>query len=120
MTGMREVIDLCLSFGGVYEDYPFEEGNWAVMRHVGNKKGFAFVVKREGCVWVNVKHRPEDGIIWRELYESVVPAYHMNKAHWSSIILDGTLKESTIRKMLEDSYELTCPKMRKSARIGNV
>ena len=111
MTGKREAIDLCLTFAGVYEDYPFEEGNWAAMRHIGNKKVFALIYTRDGKIWVNFKHMPEDGIIWRELYESIIPAYHMNKVHWSSLILDGSLKDSTIKKLLEDSYNLTRSKI---------
>lgn len=113
MTTKREIIDLCLTFAGIYEDYPFEEGNWAAMRHEGNGKVFAFVLQRgDGKIWVNVKHTVEDGIVWRELYDSIVPAYHMNKVHWSSIILDGSVKDSVIHKLLEDSYDLTKPKRR--------
>ena len=116
MREKREAIEMCLTFSGAYEDYPFDEGIWAAMRHEGNRQVFAFVLERDGKYFINVKHTPEDGIIWRELYPAITPAYHMNKVHWSSVLLDGSLKDSTIFKLIEDSYYLTRPKMRKATR----
>ena len=116
MTEKREAIEMCLTFPRVYEDYPFDEGVWAAMRHEGNKKVFAFVLERDGKCFINVKHAPEDGIIWRELYSAITPAYHMNKVHWSSVLLDGSLKDSVIFKLIEDSYHLTKPKTKFSTK----
>lgn len=47
--------------------------------------------EREGHIWVNVKVDPEWRDFWRNTYSSVIPAYHQNKEHWNSIILDGTI-----------------------------
>ncbi len=110
MTTKREAINACLTFAGIYEDYPFDEGNWAAMRHRGNGKVFAFVLDYKGQLLINVKHTPEDGLVWRELYPAIKPAYHMNKVHWSSIYLDGSIKDSTVMVLLEKSYDLTKPK----------
>lgn len=107
MQKKQEVIDYCLSFPNVYEDYPFHDSNWCVMRHRGSTKGFALIYQKDGYIWVNVKCDPQWRDFWREAYASVVPAYHMNKTHWNSIILDGSIPTKDIRRMIVESYELT-------------
>ena len=114
MRTRREAIDACLSLNGVYEDYPFDDGNWSCMRHGSNKKIFALIFEREGQIWISVKNEPGWGDFWRREFASIVPAYHMNKLHWSSIILDGSVDEDVIEKMIRDSYDLTAPRRRKT------
>ena len=106
MRKRDEAIEYCMSFPLAYEDYPFDDFNWTVMRRKDTKKGFAFIYEREGKIWVNIKVDPEWGHFWREVYPSVVPAYHMNKKHWNSVILDGTVPDAEIEKMIADSYSL--------------
>lgn len=111
MTTREEVIAACLALPFSYEDYPFDQ-NWAVMRHVENRKIFAAIFEREGHIWVGVKVEPMWGDFWRSTYPAVVPAYHMNKRHWVSMILDGTLEDALIMRLIQDSYGLTAPKRR--------
>ena len=59
------------------------------------------------------RYDPAWGDFWRREFASIVPAYHMNKLHWSGIILDGTVDEDVIRRMITDSYDLTAPHMKK-------
>ena len=115
MKTRREVIAACMAFENVYEDYPFDE-NWTVMRHSVGNKAFALIYEREGKIWVNVKQPPEDCFILRELYPSVLPAYHMNKRHWVSIVLDGSMKKREIVPLLKNSYDLTAPRLRRAKR----
>ena len=112
MTTREEAISLCMELPGVYEDYPFDD-NWAVMRHQTNRKMFAAIYDREGRVWINVKAEPNWADFWKTVYPAVVPAYHMNKLHWVSIILDGSMSNEDIRRLVQDSYLLTAPKHRK-------
>ena len=107
MRERREVIDYCLTFENVFEDYPFHDDNWCVMRHKQNKKVFAWIFNKDGYVWVNVKCDVEWRDFWRNTFESVVPAYHLNKIHWNSIILDGTIPVEDIKRMIGESYDLT-------------
>jgi len=107
MKTRKEVIDFCLTLGDGYEDYPFSDPNWTMMRHKSNKKTFACIFEREGKIWINVKCDPNMAYFWRNAYEAVIPAYHMNKVHWNSIILDGTVKKSDIMNMIADSFYLT-------------
>lgn len=113
MRERKEVIDFCLSLNGTYEDYPFHDFNWTVMRHKDNKKMFAAIYEHEGSIWVNVKCDPNFAYMWRNNFESVLPAYHMNKEHWNSIILDGSVPITDIKNMIVDSYDLTKPKVKR-------
>lgn len=107
MTKKKEIIAFCLSFPNTYEDYPFHDPNWCVIRHQENKKVFAWIFDREGYVWINVKCAPEWRDLWRSRFPSVQPAYHLNKEHWNSIILDGSVPDKEIQNMVSESYDLT-------------
>ena len=110
MTERSEVIAACLELPGVFEDYPFDDANWTVMRHGSTKKSFAYIYEHEGRIWVNVKAEPMAVLLWQQIFPAVVPAYHMNKTHWVSIILDGSMEDGQILRLVQDSYKLTLPK----------
>lgn len=110
MTQRKEVIEYCAAFPNIYEDYPFHDPNWCVMRHKKNRKVFAWIFEKDGYIWVNVKCDPQWRQFWRETYASVVPAYHLNKEHWNSLILDGTIPQEDICRMIQESYDLTLGK----------
>ena len=110
MTERKEAIGHCLTFRDVYEDYPFHDPNWCVIRHRKSKKVFAWIFDRDGHVWINLKCDPQWRDFWRSAFVSVVPAYHMNKTHWNSVILNGTVPEKDIKRMIAESYDLTLDK----------
>ena len=116
MKSRKEAIDHCLTYPGAYEDYPFSDTNWTVMRHKANNKVFAWIFEKDGHIWINVKGKPEMCDFWRNMFDAVVPAYHLNKMHWNSIILDGTVPEKSIEDMIFDSYKLTGPKIRNNKK----
>ena len=107
MKSRHDVIDFCMTLNGVYEDYPFRDVNWTIMRHKDNNKMFAAVFKRFDNIWINVKCNPDVTYMWRNAFDGVIPAYHMNKKHWNSIILNGSVPENEIKNMILDSYNLT-------------
>ena len=107
MTTRAEAIAYCLTYEDVYEDYPFQDLAWCVIRHRHNRRVFAWIFDRQGHVWINVKCDPEWRDMWRQAFASVLPAYHLNKTHWNSIVLDGTIPEEDIHRMIDESYELT-------------
>ena len=107
MRTRAEAIAACLRLSGVYEDYPFDDPNCTVMRHAGNKKSFAYIYERNGNIWINLKAEPLRADFWRDAYASVVPAYHMNKRHWVSIILDGSMSEEQVFQLIAESYALS-------------
>ena len=107
MKTRKDAIAFCLSLADVYEDYPFHDDNWALMRHKGTGKTFAAIYERQGNIWLNLKCDPMLTGMWRSAFSSVIPAYHMNKYHWNSVILDGTIPDKDIEIMIRDSYALT-------------
>ena len=113
MTTREEVLAYCLSFPNVYQDAPFHDDNWQLARYRKNKKTFALVYEREGNIWVNVKVDPEWRDFWRQAYEAVIPGWHQNKEHWNTIILDGTVPENDIKRMIAESYDLIVGKKEK-------
>jgi Uncharacterized protein conserved in bacteria len=110
MVSKKKLIEFCLTLDNVYEDYPFHDDNWCVIRHRRNKKIFAWIFYKDNNVWINVKCDPEWIDFWRQAFESIVPAYHLNKKHWNSIILDNTVPDNDIKKMIKESYKLTLGK----------
>ena len=107
MTERSEVIPYCLTYQEVYQDAPFHDPNWTVIRHKNTKKIFAWIFGKDGYIWVNVKVDPQWREVKRNAYDSILPAFHLNKEHWSSIILDGTVPTEEIHNMIEESYILT-------------
>ena len=114
MKTRKDVIEYCLSFLTAYEDYPFDDFSWTVMRRRDTTRGFAWIFERGGRLWVNLKAEPNRGLFWRGAYDSVQPAYHMNKEHWISVILDGTVPDEDVKTMISDSYFLCGKKGRGS------
>ncbi len=110
MKTKAEIKAHCLSYLNVYEDYPFHDPNWCVIRHRENDKIFAWIFERQGQIWVNLKCDPQWTSFWRSAFASVLPAYHLNKTHWNSVILDGTIPDSDVHRMVQESYALTMPK----------
>lgn len=116
MKNRSDVITFCLSLPDSYEDYPFRDQNWTIMRHKSNRKMFAAICERQGNIWVNVKCNPAMTFFWRNAFEAVIPAYHMNKEHWNSLILNGTIPTHAIQQMIADSYDLTQKRIKHEKR----
>ena len=106
----QDLIKYCLTYSDVYEDYPFHDTEWAVIRHRKNKKVFAWIYTREGNTCVNVKCDPEWTEFWRNAFPGVLPGYHLNKKYWNTILLDGTVPDQDIKRMIGESYDLTMEK----------
>lgn len=100
------VLEYGLSFPDTYQEAPFHDPNWQLVRYKNNKKAFLWTYEREGAIWINVKVDPTWRDLWRQTYAAVLPAYHQNKEHWNSIILDGTMPEDVLKRMIAESYDL--------------
>ena len=106
MKTRKEALNYGLSFPDTYQDAPFHDNNWQLVRYRGNKKAFLWTYEREGFVNLNVKVDPGKAFFWRNIYESVIPGYHQNKEHWNTIILDGSIPDRDIKCMIAESYDL--------------
>ena len=106
MRTREEALSYGLSFKDVYQDAPFHDDNWQIVRVKGTDKAFLWTYERNGYTNLNVKVSPEWREFWRDAYESVIPGWHQNKEHWNTIILDGTIPENDIKRMIAESYDL--------------
>ena len=97
---------IALSFPKTYQEAPFHDNNWQLVRVEGSKKAFLWTYEREGYINLNVKADPQWRDFWRSTYASVIPGWHQNKDHWNTIILDGTVPEQEIQRMIAESYDL--------------
>jgi predicted DNA-binding protein (MmcQ/YjbR family) len=111
MFTKQQIIDHCLIYPLVYEDYPFDKfDDVAVIRHKLNKKSFALIMNVKGRICINLKSEPIRADFLRRIYDGVTPGYHMNKAHWNTVDLDSDVPDDEIFAMVEQSYNLIKPK----------
>ena len=113
MTTREEVLAYGLSFPNTYQDAPFRDANWQLVRCVQNKKAFLWTYEKDGNLCINIKVHPEWRDLWRGAYSSVLPGYHQNKEHWNTVILDGTVPTEEIKRMIAESYDLVAPKIKR-------
>ena len=106
MKTREEALAYALSFPKIYQEAPFHDNNWQLVRVEGSKKAFLWTYEREGYINLNVKADPQWRDFWRSTYASVIPGWHQNKDHWNTIILDGTVPEQEIQRMIAESYDL--------------
>lgn len=72
--------------------------------------------KMAGHYCTNLKCDPEEAVMLRDIFSSVIPGYHMNKALWNTVILDGSIPQGEIERMIDSSYLLVVSKMTKKAQ----
>ena len=106
MKTREEALAYALSFPKTYQEAPFHDNNWQLVRVEGSKKAFLWTYEREGYINLNVTADQEGRAFGRCTYASVIPGYHQNKEHWNTIILDGTVPEQEIQRMIAESYDL--------------
>ncbi len=108
---LDDVRDHCLRLDpGVSEDMPFGD-DVLVFRTSG--KIFLLANLTRMPFQINVKCDPERALELRERYTSVIPGYHMNKKHWNTVILDGTVPAREVREMIDHSFGLVRPKQKR-------
>lgn len=110
---IETIREYCLSKKGVTESFPFDE---VTLVFKVLEKMF-LLTNLEGDFTINVKCDPEKAIEYREIYTSVLPGYHMNKKHWNTILIDGTLPDSLIFSFIDHSYDQvvkSLPKIRQN------
>lgn len=106
MQTREEALSYGLSFPDTYKQAPFHDPNWQLVRVKGSKKAFLWTYERDGYINLNVKVDPEWRDFWRNTYKAVVPGWHQNKEHWNTIILDGSIPDEDIRRMIAESYDI--------------
>ena len=110
---IEQIREYCLKKKGVTEEFPFDEET-LVFKVAG--KIFLLASLESIPLQINLKCEPEKAVELREEYESVQPGYHMNKKHWNTIIIDGTVPTRNLFEWIDDSYNLVVAGLKKSER----
>jgi predicted DNA-binding protein (MmcQ/YjbR family) len=102
----------CLKKKGVTEELPFNEDTpvYKVMGKMFLLASLTYPIS------INIKCDPEKAIELRERYSSVTPGYHMNKTHWNTVLLDGSIPNKEILEWIDESYDLVVQGLKKSER----
>ncbi len=95
------------------EDYPF--GPDVTVFKI-KQKMFATLSRRNGEAHMNLKCEPYKAAALRDIYDAVLPGYHMNKLHWNTILLDGSISAKEIRNMIDHSYAVVVKGLKKVER----
>ena len=106
MKTREEVLTYGLSFPDTYREAPFHDPNWQLVRVKKSKKAFLWTYEKDGYINLNLKVDPQWRDLWRKTYKSVLPAYHQNKEHWNTVVLDGSIPDDVIKRMIAESYDL--------------
>jgi predicted DNA-binding protein (MmcQ/YjbR family) len=110
-----ELRDCCLSFPGAEQTFLFGPKT-SVFKVTG--KMFALSQLDADSLRVSLKCEPELAQALRSEHAAVVPGYHLNKRHWNTVIIDGSLPDDAIRDMIEDSYDLVVGKLPPAGRLA--
>jgi predicted DNA-binding protein (MmcQ/YjbR family) len=118
----EQVLAFALTLPQAVADKPFEEDfDTTVLRHGAGGKWFGLImnipkkrvgIEEDGMVDVlNLKIDPEESYAVREMFEGIIPAYHMNKRHWISVVLNDTVPMEFCEILIQKSYDLTKKKL---------
>jgi predicted DNA-binding protein (MmcQ/YjbR family) len=105
----------CLARPGATEEFPFGPQT-SVFKVAG--KMFALSALRSRPLEVSLKCEPELAEALRDSYPEIRPGYHLNKRHWNTVTLDGSLPDEMVRGMIEDSYDLVVAGLPRAVRQG--
>ena len=97
------------------EDFPF--GPQAAVYKIAGKM-FALTFERGGQPCVNLKCDPFEAQQLRDVFDTILPGYHMNKRHWITVILDGAVPDAELRRLIDYSYTLVIAQLPKAVRQG--
>lgn len=106
MKTREEALTYGMSFPDTYQEAPFHDPNWQLVRVKKSKKAFLWTYEKDGYININLKVDAEWRDLWRKTYKAVLPAYHQNKEHWNTVILDGSIPDDVIKRMIAESYDL--------------
>ena len=104
----------CLAKRGVTEEFPFDN-NTLVFKVMG--KIFA-LTNVTNFTSINLKCDPEEAVALRETHDAVIPGYHMNKKHWNTVLMDGSLSNKLVLSFIDKSYDLVVLSLTKSQKTA--
>ena len=113
---LENLREYCLAKAEVTEGLPF--GPNALVFKVAGKMFALATMEADPHFRVNLKCDPERAAEMREQHEAILPGYHMNKQHWNTVVLDGTLPDSFVKELVDHSYDLVVASLPKKTRVA--
>jgi predicted DNA-binding protein (MmcQ/YjbR family) len=110
---LAEMIECCMSLPEVEETIPF--GPDVLVYKVAGKM-FAATDPQRVSIGMNLKCDPDRALDLRDQYDAVQPGWHMNKRHWNTVGLNGTLPDALLHDLVEHSYRLVLAGLKKNVR----
>lgn len=110
---IEELRDYCLSLKGATEDFPFDDVS-LVLKVQG--KMFGLIPLENPEAQIALKCDPERSIALREEYSAIVPAWHFNKKHWNTVMIDSSISRTFLGELIKHSYDLVVEKLPKRLR----
>ena len=104
----------CLAKKGAIEDYPF--GPDVIVMKVSGKM-FALLSRRDDQTNLALKCDPNYAELLRQQYGSIIPGYHLNKRHWNTLLLDGSIPDKEVRELRDHSYDLVVKSLTREKRV---
>jgi len=107
----QEAMEYLLAKPESIEAYPF---GLDVMVPKIKGKMFATLGTENGIARINLKCDPDEALALRDIFSAVIPGYHMNKKHWNTVVLDGSVPQGEIKRMIDNSYLLVVRSLTKA------
>ena len=113
MIDLQTLQTYLLEKPGSVEETPF--GPQALVYKVMGKM-FALVAWEENPLTISLKCDPDEALFLRDLYPAVIPGYYMNKRHWNTVTIDGSIPDLEFWRMIDDSYKLVVSGLKKAQK----
>ena len=99
----QQLCDYFQAKPGAVASYPF--GDDVRVYKVGNKM-FGIIAEANNPLSINLKCDPDEAMALRDIFDNVIPGYHMNKVHWNTVIMQGDVPDGEVQRMVDNSYDL--------------
>ena len=112
MMNIADLRQYVMAKKGVTEERPF--GPDTIVHKVMGK--MFTVLPEELPLRISLKCDPDDALALRDMYTAVQPGYHLNKKHWNTVTIDGSISTPEIERMIDHSYDLVVQGLKKAER----
>ena len=95
------------------------KGKMFALQSTTSERGTELGEQFSGCAFLNLKCEPDEAIMLRDVFAEVLPAYHMSKTHWISVVLVDSMPDKEIERLIDRSYSLVVQKsLKKTERVA--
>ncbi len=110
---LKPETSLYYPFGDDVKVFRVKNKMFATISHGSSAKSAKVDDAAKTHFWMNLKCAPDEALMLRDIFPSIIPGYHMNKSNWNSVILDNSIPQGEIERMMDNSYMLVVSKMTK-------